>query len=493
MDLIKHIYAHCFNPQKVRILNPVTREFEMRDVPCGKCYHCRITKVNEWCTRMVLESKARMYTYFVTLTYSPRSLHTDVFRETHPMTNRCNTYGKEQPMPLVLRKDHLQKFFKRLRKNTGIKFKYFACGEYGHKYARPHYHMILWSDVPISKIAIYKAWSTVDDYGRRVIIGDIDYNLISENHLLTQEQMSAFKYVCKYLQKGEFDFAKLPTYQYHNKLKNLLYGKSSWIDPSQWVDGRAVENADDVNARYYKRFAPFMLCSKSPAIGFDYLQENIDRFKTGDYRLFGLPKDGKFILPAYFVRKTKELCCPYCRINEETENLRTNATIPDLVSMLVEVQNCLDFVQSFQSAQSVLYKDPVTDKVVFENTSRVGARTLSFPVRFFRIYDKFNHQWFDFNGSNYRVYRRTRAGVVELGYVPVHEVITRLQNTYQYLYDNILCPQTNQRMRKERETQEYIATTYGDSWDDVQATYRSAMLDKIAERQRKYKLTKNKF
>ncbi|AYQ58189.1 putative VP4 [Microviridae sp.] len=497
MDLIKHIYAHCFNPVKVKVCNPVTGEVELRDVPCGKCYHCRITKVNEWCTRMVLESKARKYTYFVTLTYSPRSLHTEVFRETYPCTNRCNTYGKEQPMPLVLRKDHLQKFNKRLRKNTGIKYKYFACGEYGHKYGRPHYHMIIWSDVPISKIDIYRAWSTIDDYGRRVIIGDIDYNLISENHLLNKEQMSAFKYVCKYLQKGEFDFKKLPTYQYHDKLKDLFYGKSEWSIPKYssrlWIEGRPIENADQVDDLYRKRFSPFMLCSKSPAIGFDYLSENIDRFKTGDFRLFGLPKDGKFILPAYFVRKTKELCCPYCRINEETENLRTNATIPDLVSMLVEVQNCLDFVESFQSIQPVVYQDPVTDKITFENTSRVGPRILSFSVRFFRIYDKLNHRWFDFNGTDYRVYRRTRIGIQDVEHVSVQEVITRLQTTYQYLYDNILCPQTNQRMRTEREMQEYIAATYGDSWNDVQATYRATMMDKVAERQRKYKLTKNKF
>ncbi len=497
MDLIKHIYAHCFNPQKVRILNPVTREMEMREVPCGKCYHCRITKVNEWCTRMVLESKARKYTYFVTLTYSPRSLHTEVFRETYPMTNRCNTYGKEQPMPLVLRKDHLQKFNKRLRKNTGIKYKYFACGEYGHKYARPHYHMILWSDVPISKIDIYRAWSTIDDYGRRVIIGDIDYHLISENHLLNKEQMSAFKYVCKYLQKGEFDFKKLPTYQYHNNLKDLLYGKSEWsiakYSPKKWIDGHPVENADQVDDLYSKRFSPFMLCSKSPAIGFDYLSENIDRFKTGDFRLFGLPKEGNFILPAYYVRKTKESLCPYCRINEETEDLRTNATIPDLAAVLVEIQNCIDFMAGFSSVQPLVYQDPVTDKIVYENDSNIGERRPSFRPQYFTVFDKLHREWFAFNGTDYRRYKKTRAGVVELGRVPVHEMIDRLQSTYQYLYDNVLYPQTNQRMQKEHEQQEYIAATYGDSWSDVQATYRATMMDKVAEKQRKYKLTKNKF
>ena len=37
----------------------------------------------------------------------------------------------------------LQLFFKRLRKNTNQKIKYFACGEYGEKFKRPHYHAIV--------------------------------------------------------------------------------------------------------------------------------------------------------------------------------------------------------------------------------------------------------------------------------------------------------------------------------------------------------------
>lgn len=58
---------------------------------------------------------------FVTLTFAPEYLPTD------------NS----------IRKEHLQKFFKRLRKNTGAKMRYFACGEYGEKKSRPHYHAIL--------------------------------------------------------------------------------------------------------------------------------------------------------------------------------------------------------------------------------------------------------------------------------------------------------------------------------------------------------------
>lgn len=41
-----------------------------------------------------------------------------------------------------LQKQHLQKFFKRLRKNHGS-FRYYACGEYGDTTQRAHYHVCL--------------------------------------------------------------------------------------------------------------------------------------------------------------------------------------------------------------------------------------------------------------------------------------------------------------------------------------------------------------
>jgi len=54
------------------------------------------------------------------------------------------TYDDEHlPEDYGLHKKHLQDFFKRLRKNTKKKIKYYACGEYGEDYSRPHYHAII--------------------------------------------------------------------------------------------------------------------------------------------------------------------------------------------------------------------------------------------------------------------------------------------------------------------------------------------------------------
>lgn len=54
------------------------------------------------------------------------------------------TYDNENlPENRSISKEELQKFFKRLRKRTGQKLRYFACGEYGEKNNRPHYHAII--------------------------------------------------------------------------------------------------------------------------------------------------------------------------------------------------------------------------------------------------------------------------------------------------------------------------------------------------------------
>lgn len=53
------------------------------------------------------------------------------------------TYDDEH-CPLSLSKRELQLFWKRLRKDLAPrKIKYFACGEYGDQYGRPHYHAIV--------------------------------------------------------------------------------------------------------------------------------------------------------------------------------------------------------------------------------------------------------------------------------------------------------------------------------------------------------------
>ena len=63
----RYIYAHCFRPQRLHIFDVTQQQKVLRDVPCGCCYHCRISKINEWTTRMRLQSATYKNTYFVLL------------------------------------------------------------------------------------------------------------------------------------------------------------------------------------------------------------------------------------------------------------------------------------------------------------------------------------------------------------------------------------------------------------------------------------------
>lgn len=484
MDIRKEIYATCFDPVQVKIYNPVTRMEEMRDVPCGKCYHCRITKVNEWVTRMVLETMYNKYCYFVTLTYGIRAEHTDVFAETYPRWSTINQNGVYQNTPLVLRKDHLQKFFKRLRKNTGIKFKYFACGEYGHQYGRPHYHVIFWSDEPFSKMDIYRAWSTTDVYGRRVVIGNIDFNDLMQNG--TIKTRHSFKYVCKYLQKQSFSFNQLPTKDLHNHLKIMLYDYQSYVESTP---KQAIESVDE---KYRKRFSPFMLCSKSPSIGAGYLYDHIDRFSEKDFRLFGI-SDKSLIFPRYYVRKTKEYLCPFKCISKVTAKPNSSCGIEGLASVLVAVQNCIDFNEGFLSHSPLLWIDTRNRCVHFSD--RYFGEHARMPWRFFNFYDCNSREYYLFAGNRYIRMQKRKGAIVLKGTCTVDSVLERLYHTYNLLLEKLLVPFEDSRVDREREFMQCVHGEFGtkEKYDTYRKEHIDMLLSTIDTKQNRYLVTKNKF
>ncbi|WNK14056.1 MAG: replication initiator protein [Microvirus sp.] len=89
-------------------------------VPCGQCIGCRIEKSRMWAIRCTHESRMHTANCFVTLTYAPENL---------------------PPGETLVIRD-LQLFNKRLRKTLGP-FRFYACGEYGEKGNRPHYHLVI--------------------------------------------------------------------------------------------------------------------------------------------------------------------------------------------------------------------------------------------------------------------------------------------------------------------------------------------------------------
>lgn len=88
-------------------------------VPCGKCDGCQADRAMAWAIRCHQEASLHKSNSFLTITYNDKNLPSD---------------GK-------LRPDDLRLFFRRLK--SGYDFRYFACGEYGDKTRRPHYHALI--------------------------------------------------------------------------------------------------------------------------------------------------------------------------------------------------------------------------------------------------------------------------------------------------------------------------------------------------------------
>lgn len=108
-------------------------------VPCGQCLACRLNYGRDWAIRITSEAKCHDANVFLTLTYDDEHL----------------------PEDRSLVKKHVQDFMKRLRKQVG-KVRYFLSGEYGDKFMRPHYHLIIFGlsiDNPVFTDRIYDSKS----------------------------------------------------------------------------------------------------------------------------------------------------------------------------------------------------------------------------------------------------------------------------------------------------------------------------------------------
>lgn len=134
------------------VFHKVKNSKSYQSFPCGKCQSCRGLRAASWTYRLLQEEKVSYSAYFITLTYDSNSVPVEA--------------GKQ-----VLRKSDLQKFFKRLRKmhskvvESGKPIRYYAVGEYGGRFKRPHYHVIMFN---ARAELVDKCWK----YGR-VQFGDV--------------------------------------------------------------------------------------------------------------------------------------------------------------------------------------------------------------------------------------------------------------------------------------------------------------------------------
>lgn len=197
-------------------------------VPCGKCIGCLLDKANDFATRCWCETKGWKNNCFITLTYNDDNLP-----ENHELV-----------------KKDLQDFWKRLRyyeqgKETWVNpqngkvenpIRYYACGEYGGKKGRPHYHACVFNWKP-DDLKFYKKNHNGDSlyiskkltkiWGKGfVIVGDLTYQSAC--------------YVARYVTKKMFKLTKI--YKYLNIQQEFTtssrcggIGLKFWIENQQKI------------------------------------------------------------------------------------------------------------------------------------------------------------------------------------------------------------------------------------------------------------------
>lgn len=208
-------------------------------VPCDKCAFCLQNKRSAWMFRIHHEMRNQEYRgWFLTLTYDQRHV---------PRT----ASGR-----LSLRFRDVQLYLKRLRK---LKYycKYICVGEYGGETDRPHYHMLLWTDAPVS--VLEEEWKSSKDGTR---MGNIHFGSIT-----MQSAMYCLKYIIQ------------PKVRMEDEVDCF---------------GRLVPGREKTRAQF------------SRGLGLSYLTADVYEWHTSDYdnpEMFSYIDGRKVGLPRYYKQK----------------------------------------------------------------------------------------------------------------------------------------------------------------------------------------------
>ena len=224
----------CLNPRTRVIVTGGVREIVT--YPCGKCLECCSRYQNEWTMRLEAEFSQWKYAYFLTLTYSNNNIpyvnFTDDYKDgllervkfeisklpvsrnlkyhlSHPcednlyLNPRKVCYGMKIPM---VSKYDIQCWLKKIRiqwqrnhdTDENLQFKYFLCSEYGPHTLRPHYHCIIFCDLPLFEFSslFVEKWDK----------GDVRWKKRPIDFDREKGVSCVMAYVCKYCMKpAEFE------------------------------------------------------------------------------------------------------------------------------------------------------------------------------------------------------------------------------------------------------------------------------------------------
>lgn len=222
------------------VLNTISKK--IIQIPCGKCFECCNEYSMEWSYRIMNESTLFKDNCFITLTYKDN--------------------------PFQLQKRDLTLFLKRLRKKISpLKVRYFACGEYGERKGRPHFHLILFGWKP-NDLTFLKKENDNFIYTSRIIEKLWNKGFVSVGDLT----LKSAKYCAKYMQKAIF------------KTDN-------------------------------KKVKPFVSMSLKPGIGAKWFENNFKSLETDKIYI-----DGSYHkLPRYYLKIAEKNCFDLSKLRKNRE------------------------------------------------------------------------------------------------------------------------------------------------------------------------------
>ena len=129
------------------------------------------------------------------------------------------TYDDDHlPQHGQLHKEHLQKFFKRMRK-AGLKFRYVASGEYGEQTRRPHFHIALFGmDFNSDRVLFGRSANGDRTFTSRTVARywSDQFGVPLGNHLIGELNFESAAYIARYILKkikASDKLMPLPLYQ----------------------------------------------------------------------------------------------------------------------------------------------------------------------------------------------------------------------------------------------------------------------------------------
>lgn len=243
---------------------------EFTEIPCGQCLGCRLEYSRQWANRCMLELEDHDSSYFVTLTYDPDHVH---------YSYTCDhSTGEVNQEVMTLCKRDFQLFMKRLRKALpDQKLRYFACGEYGSKTFRPHYHAIIFG-LKLNDLKFYKRQS----------LNGLSYNYYNSETLDRAWSIDGVK------------------------IGYVVVGKVTW-ETCAYTARYIMKKQKGEGASVYSDFniePPFSLMSRKPGIARSYYEQHKDLILLRSFFSISTEDGGRKIYPPRYYHQLFDIEFP---------------------------------------------------------------------------------------------------------------------------------------------------------------------------------------